>query len=106
MMPGPASLVLISILPGIAIGVLCGMHFGTHRGPRWVGLKWALAFLLPACLLLMILFSAIGGRGWVAWGQVLTGTLLFAAVNAIPATIAYLVAFAKTSPPAPKRYEE
>jgi hypothetical protein len=51
-----------------------------------------------------MLFSAIGSRGWVSWGQVFTGTLLFSAVNAIPAAVAYFVTYMKSSPPPPNKY--
>ena len=103
-MPGPFTLVLISLVPGVVMGILCGRHFGTRGGDRTLGLKWAIGLLVPTCLVLLMLFSALGSRGWVSWGQVFTGTLLFSAVNAIPAAIAYFVAYMNTRPPPPKRY--
>ena len=105
-MPGPFTLVLISLVPGVVLGILCGLHFGPRSAPRLLGLKWAIGLLVPTCLVLLMLFSALGSRGWVSWGQVFTGTLLFTAVNAIPAAIAYFAAYMKTCPPPPKKYDE
>jgi hypothetical protein len=105
-MPGPFTLVLISVVPGVIIGILCGRHFGAMGAPRLLGLKWAVGLLVPTCLVLLMLFSAIGSRGWVSWGQVFTGTLLFGAVNAIPAAVAYFVTYMRVSPPPPKKYEK
>ena len=105
-MPGPFTLVLISLVPGIVIGILCGRHFGARGAPRWLGLRWAIGLLVPACLVLLMIASAAGSRGWVSWGQVFTGTLVFTAVNAIPAAVAYFVTYMQTAPPPPKRYEK
>ena len=105
-MPGPFTLVLISVIPGVVVGILCGRHFGPRGADRMLGLRWAIGLLVPTCLVLLMLFSAIGSRGWVSWGQVFTGTLLFSVVNAIPAAVAYFVTHAKTSPPRPRKYEQ
>ena len=105
-MPGPFTLVLISLVPGIVIGILCGRHFGPRSAPHVQGLRWTLGLLVPTCLVLLMVFSALTSRGWVPWVQVLTGTLLFTAVNAIPAAIAYFVVYMKTCPPPPKKYDK
>ena len=105
-MPGPFTLVLISLVPGVVIGILCGMHFGPRTAPRLQGLKWTLGLLVPALLVLLMVGSAVVSRGWVSWGQVFTGTLIFSAVNAVPAAIAYFATYMKTCPPPPKKYDQ